>query len=130
MANKNRMQYMINTISSIKGKKATPASGNFKASGARIEFRGSFIDSSFNEELGFNTDTENNIAFLIQCEDSEVASLGSLLEVIKKQQSSGKEIELTLDGGLPQYGDYKTLFTVNLDVTAHDFKKAYESKIK
>lgn len=128
--NNNRMQYYIDNISSIKGKKTTPASGNYKASGANITFRAAFLQSEYDEDLGFNVDKENSIEFKINCEDHEVSKLGSLLEAIKKIQASGKKIELILDGSLPSYGDYKTVYSVILDVTAKDFIKQYESSLK
>lgn len=126
----NRMKYMVDSISSIKGKKSTPASGTFRASGANISFRASFLSSEFSDDLGFNVDKENNLEFVIACLDGEVSKLGSLLEAIKNTQKSGKGLELELDGSIPSYGDNKTVYTVKLDITASDFIKKYDSLIK
>jgi len=129
MAN-NRMKYSIDTISSLKGKKSTPASGNYGASGANVSFRASFVSSEFDKDLGFCKDVENNIEFKIQCEDSEVSKLGSFLEAIKKQHLSGKKIELVFDGSIPSYGDYKSVYSVSVDSSAADFIKKFESFLK
>lgn len=126
----NRMQYILDTISSVKGKKATPASGTFKASGANISFRAAFLSSEYNDDLGFNADKENNLEFKIDCDDKDVSKLGSLLEAIKKLQQSDKKIELVLDGSIPNYGDSKTVYTVAVDMTAADFIKKYEPLLK
>lgn len=129
MAN-NRMKYILDGISSIKGKKTTQSTGTVKGSGANVSFRCSFLDSEFNPDLGFNVDKENNIEFKIPCDDNEVSKLGTLLEVIKKQQYQGKKIDLEVEGSLPSYGDYKTVYSVNLDISATDFIKKYEPLIK
>lgn len=126
----NRMKYLLEAISSVKGKKATPASGAFKASPASISFRASFLSSEYNDDLGFNTDKESNLEFKIVCDDNEVSKLGSLLETIKTQQKSGKKIQLELDGSIPSYGDNKTVYTVLVPMSASEFIKKYEPLLK
>jgi hypothetical protein len=129
MAN-NRMKYIVDGISSIKGQKAAPASGDYPAKTPKVTFRGAFVNDEYDDELGFTVGKENNIEFKIDCTDNEIKKLGSLLEAIKKMQSGGKKIELEFDGAIPSYGDYKTVYSVVVDATASDFIKKFEPLLK
>ena len=127
---KNRMKYVVDGISSIKGQKAAPASGDYPAKTPKVSFRGAFVSDEFDEDLGFTVGKENNIEFKIDCTDVEIKKLGSMLEAIKKMQADGKKIELEFDGSIPSYGDYKTVYSVVVAATASDFIKKFEPLLK